>query len=170
MRHIEAFSTEQDRESWFCRTGKHEFAIYLAGGISDIDDWQDQFISHFKQLQSDTLMKALYLKNLTIINPRRNHFNDKRSEIKKQIMWEHAHAKAADALVFYFPADSHCSISLFQYGKYLTSGKKIFVGIEKDHLKSLDIFAHTRIEKPDQNINYSITDLIEEVQNYIEGS
>lgn len=167
MRYIEAFS--KNNESWFSRTGRHEFAIYLAGSISEFDNWQQKFVTHFENLQGENLLHSFRHKNLTVINPVRKEVNLKRSETKKQIMWESSHAKAADALVFFFSVGSDCSVSLYLYGKYLVSGKKIFVAIDKEHEKMLEIFAHTRIEKPDQNINYSLESLIEEVEHYIEG-
>jgi len=170
MHYVQAFSELHD--SWFSRRGRHEYALYLAGGMSNCPNWQKEFTQHFENLKDDcqTMMRCFWLNNLTIINPRRNNYDPtKKSEVKKQTMWEYSHIKSSDAMVFYFPEESICSSALLQYGKCLASNKKIFLGIDESYTKLLDLYTITRLERPDQPINYSLKDLIEEVQTFIEG-
>lgn len=165
MRVIEAFSKQNDRESWFNRQGRMEYAIYLCGTGQK---WQQKIIDHFLYNEGDTIMKAMSMNNLTLICPKLTRLDNTKSERKKQIMWEHSHMKSADAIAFYFSQET-CPTALLYFGKYINTNKKIFLCLEESFDKTLEIFAHARIEKPDLNINYKTEDLIEEMQRYIEG-
>jgi hypothetical protein len=166
MRLIEAFSNQNDRESWFSRQGRLEFAIYLSGRGQD---WQQQVIDHFRYTEGDTIMKAMNMKNLTLICPKLTRLDNTKGEMKKQIMWEHSHMRSADAIAFYF-SEKTCPTNLLHFGKYISSNKKIFLCLDTSFDKTLEVFAHARIEKPELNINYNVEDLIEEMQRYVEGS
>ena len=71
---------------------KNEMSIFLAGGISDCSNWQEEM----KNYLSDT--------GLVILNPRRDNFPIHiPAEARKQIEWEYNHLRKASMISFWFP-------------------------------------------------------------------
>jgi len=108
--------------------------VFLAGGISGCPDWQNQ-------------MKEMLNKQcprLVLINPRRKKFdiNDK-AETPKQIQWEFKHLKRADAILFWFPAETLCPITLYELGSWIHSSKALFVGTHKNYARKEDVIVQT---------------------------
>src|SRR5690606_13245814 len=90
--------------------------IFLAGGISNCPDWQTPVAN-----------KLLEHTNFTIFNPRRNDWNmdDEAEESKKQIIWEHEYLARSETILFWFPQETLCPITLLEYGKFLVSNRKL---------------------------------------------
>lgn len=112
--------------------GKPEFknkkTVFLAGGITNCPDWQLEMV----KLLSDT--------DLVLLNPRRESFdvNDHLMS-RDQIMWERQHLECADAILFWFPHETLCPITLFELGKALGQGKYIFVGCHPNYKRKSDV-------------------------------
>src|SRR5690348_10230732 len=82
--------------------------IFLAGGITDCPDWQSEVV--------EQLVKT----NLMIFNPRRDYFDVEDSRMTfEQIRWEFAHLRLAKGVVFWFPKETLCPITLFELGSRL---------------------------------------------------
>lgn len=116
-----------------------ERAIFLAGGLMDVPDWQSGAAA---RLEAEC--------DLTPIHPRRPSFTE--ADHIPQIEWEFRHLMAADVLLFYFTKETLCPITLFEYGKWLSRGKRLFVAIEDGYRRSTDVVVQTRLERPSQRI------------------
>jgi hypothetical protein len=65
--------------------------IFLAGAVSDAENWQRQFMLLLAPLE------------LVVLNPRRDNFPRGNSNAAaSQIGWEHRHLSRADLVVFWF--------------------------------------------------------------------
>lgn len=166
MRYIEAFSEFQ--ESWYFRNSRKEVSVFLAGGISNCPDWQKEVVTRFGMLLGKFHNHIPQLRNLVLINPRRENFNiNDPNETVKQIEWEHAHLKSADVILFWFCEETLCPITLFEYGKWLVSDKKLIVGCHENYKRKEDVIAQTRLERPSQKINGELNEVISELHNYL---
>ncbi len=131
---------------------EREKSIFLAGGISNCPDWQEEMV------------KLLKISDLTLINPRREDFimNDLKIE-EEQITWEFEHLKKSGAVLFWFPKETLCPITLYELGKQSMPDKPIFIGIEPEYKRQRDVEIQTRLARPEIKIVYSLKDLSEQV-------
>ena len=108
-------------------------SLFIGGGITDCPDWQADVV------------KMLVDTNLTLINPRRKAWNmdTADSESIKQINWEDWHLRQSEFIMFWFPCETLCPITLFELGKYLMTDKKLFVGTHPDYKRRLDVIIQT---------------------------
>lgn len=87
-------------------TLKHR--IFLAGGISNCPVWQDEIV------------KIVDTKTHDLINPRRQGAFENYGDIAaEQIAWEHNALSHVNAVLFWFPSETLCPITLFELGKQL---------------------------------------------------
>lgn len=128
------------------------YSHFLAGGITGCPEWQAEAIEMLKET------------NLVIFNPRRKFFsNDSQSAID-QITWEHHHLRKAHAIIFWFPCEMLCPISLFELGAWsMKNTKPIYVGVHPDYPRKLDVEIQTKLVRPNLKIVYSLENLIEQV-------
>lgn len=128
--------------------------VFVGGGISNCADWQKEMIARFRD-QDD---------NLTLINPRRTSFNiTDPSESAFQIKWEHDHIKRSDAMIFWFPWETLCPITLYELGIQVGKRNKIFVGCHPAYQRKFDVEYQLACEgyaKPHDNFET----LVEEVK------
>ena len=140
MRYIEAPKNYIKRKS---------VAIFLAGGITNCPDWQQE------------LVKLLENTNLVILNPRRENFpiHDPNAA-QEQITWEYEHFKKADMISFWFSRGSLNPIVLFELGKWLVQDEKpIFIGIDPKYERRQDVEIQTWLERGDFVFTYSLDGL-----------
>jgi len=132
-----------------------ENSVFLAGGISNCEDWQSQM----PELLKDT--------NLVLVNPRRDTFDvSKESETLFQIDWEHRHLNEADAVLFWFPCETLCPITLYELGARCMTNTPVFVGVHPDYARKLDVEVQTKLARPDIKIVYTLEDLAKQVEEY----
>jgi len=84
-----------------------KISIFMAGGISGCSDWQTD------------LKEKLHsrISRLVLINPRRHNFNSKDESLTRgQITWEFQHLRLASAILFWFPKETLCPITLYELG------------------------------------------------------
>ena len=152
MRYIEAPKNYTRR--------KKEKVIFLAGGITNCPDWQQD------------LVKLLDIPQLVILNPRRKNFPiGNPSAAFEQITWEFNSFQKADLISFWFSRGSLNPIVLFELGKWLVQNeKKIFIGIDLEYQRKLDVEIQTFLErKDDVPLVYSLEDLAKQIKDYIEN-
>jgi len=123
----------------------HEFdgkglSLYLCGGISKCPDWQSEMKSHLSKR----------CPNLVLLNPRRVSSDLKdSSQTENQIVWEYEHLRKADAIMFWFCAESVCPITLYQLGAWSQiskeTGTKIFVGCHPEYTRLGDVTIQTEL-------------------------
>ena len=137
-----------------------EVSLFLAGGITNCPDWQQEMRELLKDL------------DIVIFNPRRKNFPIEDPDAAfDQIKWEFEFLNRADMILFWFSRGSLNPIVLFEYGKWLmntrdkTNYKPIFVGIDPEYKRRQDVELQTRFE----NIHYAsrITYSLEALANQI---
>ena len=116
--------------------------LFLGGGITGCPDWQSEVI---KRLDLPYISLSLY-------NPRRTDWNREAddSEVINQIKWEHTYLRKANAIMFWFPEESICPITLFELGYWLNRDKKLFIGTHPKYPRALDVL--TQVGLADNNI------------------
>ncbi len=146
MQYIEAVSTE---------VPVYQKKLFLAGGITDCPDWQAQVVSELD----------LERRALTIFNPRRKSFNTSyEKESIDQIHWEYYTLREATHILFWFPCETLCPITLFEYGSALERNCTLFVGAHPDYKRLSDIQIQTALRRTDIQIKTSLEELIKEVK------
>jgi Nucleoside 2-deoxyribosyltransferase like len=125
-----------------------EQTLFLAGGISSCPDWQSE------------LSAKLERTNWTVLNPRRKDFDAGDSRLaESQIDWEFRHLRLASAIAFWFPPDTLCPITLYELGAWSMTNKRLFVGVDPNYQRFLDVKIQTKFARPEIVILESLTDL-----------
>ena len=150
MIYVEAFSTEH--KNHILQVDDEQPVIFLAGGITGCEDWQSKVVNLLSDL------------DITLVNPRRKNWVDSEKEATRQIEWEFEHLYAADNILFWFPHETLCPITLFEYGKWIVSKKRMFVGYHRDYKRSLDLDVQSGLERPKQRLHNSLESLCDEVR------
>lgn len=138
---------------------KYDHCIFLAGGITDCPDWQAPVRARLNE----------ELPPLIVFNPRREHFDvsKKDKESVKQIVWEHTYLARANIVMFWFPKESICPITLLELGKFLMKpDTQLYVGTDPAYSRRLDVEVQTKLERPNvkvwDNLENMITQIIED--------
>lgn len=112
--------------------------IFLAGGITNCEDWQHKVLSE---------LSTVNFKKGTVLNPRRENFpiNDP-GAAREQIMWEHEALWMADVVSFWFAGgESVQPIVMFELGCHLGrycagAGPRILVGVDPSYKRRSDVY------------------------------
>ena len=127
-------------------------SVFLAGGITGCPGWQQEM----RSLLQDT--------DLVLLNPRRAHFPiGDPSAAKEQIAWEWNHLRHANGILFWFPCETLCPITLYELGAWSMTSKPIFVGVHPDYKRRQDVEIQTQLSRPNVVITYSLEDLARQV-------
>lgn len=126
-------------------------SIFMAGGISGCPPWQDWMLDRLKA------------SSILFLNPRRDDWPDDPAEIERQVRWEHRHLRAASALLFWFPRETLCPITLYELGCWSMTGKPIAIGVHPEYPRALDVKLQTKLARPDLSIVPTLEDLAESV-------
>lgn len=131
-----------------------QFKLFLAGAIDQgkAVNWQDK------------VARALDDLDITILNPRRDDWDDSWEQTKddpqfrEQVLWEVEAQEAADLIVFVFTKDSKAPITFFECGHWLNKG---IVCAEEGFYRqgNLDIYCEYFGIPIYHNIDEMITDL-----------
>ena len=129
--------------------------VFVAGGISGCVDWQSEMI-HL--LDND---------NIVLLNPRRDSFEVNDLNFSKfQIMWEYTHLKRADLVLFWFPAETLCPITLFELGVISLRGTDMVVGCHPQYTRRFDVITQLSLYRPDVKVQDSITEVANMVNQW----
>ena len=170
MQYVEALNTKVRKEP-------HEKWLFLAGGITNVSDWQAVMRS-----------KLEHVDNLIVFNPRREKFPmDDPNASAEQIAWEWKHLKMADAISFWFAKDTLQPIVLFELGRWSTphkpvlkpfadnsfkvtvDPKPIFVGVDPEYPRKQDVEIQLALERPSVKVVYSLLDLVRQIEGWANG-
>ena len=133
----------------FDGTGK---AIFCAGGISNCPDRQSQMV--------ELLKPSLWI----ILNPRRANFPiDNPDASQQQIAWEYRHLRIASAILFWFPQETLCPITLYELGAWSMTDKPLFIGVHPNYPRRQDVEIQTSLVRPEIEIVYSLEELAEQI-------
>jgi hypothetical protein len=131
-----------------------DLALFLAGGITGCPDWQKEMVG--KLSGSD----------LILLNPRRANWEMKAGMEEEQIAWEKKHLLGADAILFWFPAESLCPIALYELGAWHCRPKRLFMGCHPDYKRKKDVEIQTKLDRPTQEIANSLEELANQVMEW----
>ena len=131
-----------------------ERSVFLAGGITNCPPWQDEMV----QLLAGT--------DLVLLNPRRAEWpiGDPTAS-EAQIRWEHEYLRYADAILFWFPCETLCPITLYELGAWsMVPHKPIFIGVHPDYARRADVEIQTKLTRRDVQVVYSLATLVTQVR------
>lgn len=139
--------------------------LFLAGGISNCPDWQSEVSENLKK----RINKIEAQQHLNVFNPRREGFILSDSSVAvEQIEWEHQRLMRCSNVLFWFPCETLCPITLFELGKMLGLGNvNLFIGIHPNYQRKLDVEVQVKLLLPNKKISYSLNDLIDSTVEYI---
>jgi len=149
-------------ENYSLEAHSADFKLFLAGGITNCEDWQTEMEEHLKGML-----------NLVIYNPRRDNFPmDDPSAAESQIVWEYRKLQECNMLIFWFSKETLCPITLYELGKWGNSdpSKWLVIGIDPEYKRKADVEIQTALSRPDVQIVDSVELLAEQVKIAIEGS
>ena len=86
------------------------------------------------------------------------------AESSFQIEWEVKYLTLCPTILFWFPKESVCPITLFELGKYTAQkDKKIFIGVEKGYTRVYDVKKQMELSRPEIEIVDSLEALVAQV-------
>ena len=131
-------------------------SLFLAGGITNCPQWQNDLIKYLKDID-----------DLVIYNPRRKNFSIHDSgAAEEQITWEYDYLKKCDIISFWFSKGSLNPIVLYELGMYGNSDNRIiFIGMDTEYERKRDVIVQTELARPDVKIVYSLKDLADQIKN-----
>ena len=128
-------------------------SLFLGGGISRCPDWQADMIRRLQHVDDRN-------SELLLINPRRHNFNiDDAETTRFQISWEYQHIKRSSAMLFWFPSETLCPITLYELGAMSATNKPIFVGCHPSYVRKLDVEVQMSLSRPEVRVVDSLSDL-----------
>ena len=140
-----------------CEMVDHTFKVFLGGGITNCPNWQLDMIDMLNHADN----------KLVLFNPRRDAFditNENDSEF--QIEWEFEHLGLADAILFWFPKETLCPITLYELGAAAAKGKTIFVGCHPEYARRFDVKKQLSMVRPGLKVRDSLDDVAKEVMSW----
>lgn len=136
--------------------------LFLAGGITNCPDWQSVFQL---MLEEDPLLVE---GGLVIVNPRRDQWNmEDKSAADEQIEWEHKELMRADAVLFWFPRETPCPITLFELGKMSQTSKTLIVGTDPNYVRRYDVIKQLQLVRPEVPVREKLEDLKFDIGNWL---
>lgn len=130
--------------------------VFMGGGISNCPNWQQEIIPMFQG------------QNVVLMNPRRDDFDITDKEMSRaQIYWEHDHLNAADAIIFWFPKETLCPITLFELGKYAAQGYQVFVGCHPEYARKFDVEVQLSLIDDTIQVYESLEEVVEVVTRWL---
>lgn len=126
---------------------KGEISVFLAGGITDCPNWQNDIIERLRYLNTE---------NLVVFNPRRENFpiHDP-SASYKQIEWEFKALESADIFSMYFSSgESVQPICMYELGRNLAKMQikkpidwedRIVISVEDGYKRKQDVLIQTEL-------------------------
>ena len=129
--------------------------IFLAGGITDCEDWQ--------QIVREDLQGREGL-NATLINPRRKDFpiHDPNAS-QEQIAWEKHQLDQADVVSYWFDDGTVQPIVLLELGRFMDTDKPIVVGADPRYARRQDVEIQLGLARPGLPIADSLEGHIENI-------
>lgn len=126
--------------------------LFLGGGISNCPDWQSEAL---------TILEEKEWKG-TVVNPRRPYqINLVSDEANDQIEWEHKALAEVDTVLFWFPCETLCPITLFELGTFIYRPEvRLVVGTHPDYARRFDVIKQLGLARPEINVHDNIPDVL----------
>jgi len=133
-----------------------EPSLFLAGGITGVENWQQEMVGLLHDLP------------VILLNPRRAQFPKDNPNIEvEQITWEYKHFRKATAILFWFTPPTLNPITLFELGQWSVASKNLFIGIHPEYARKQDVEIQMGLAKPRVVIYYSLRDLAGGVKKWL---
>ena len=130
------------------------FAVFLAGGITGCPPWSDQAA----ELLGD-------VPNLLLFDPRRFDFDVNNTSMEEeQIGWEVRHLSIANAILFWFPKETLCPITLFELGKAIGQNRMFVVGCDPEYKRKNDLIHQLKFANSTTTVKFSLEETVEELK------
>lgn len=122
--------------------------IFLAGGITNCPDWQSDIAALMEDIPG------------VAMNPRREgEFLDSDSDI--QIEWEYNALREAELIMFWFPKETLCPITLFELGAFShQSDTRLIVGTHPEYARRFDVIKQLSLSRPDIFVHDNLEDMV----------
>ena len=133
--------------------------LFIAGGISNCINWQIEFcdrINNDKRIKNDII----------VFNPRCKEMPE---DEYAQTLWEFERLRKSDIISFWFSEGSVNPITLFEYGRYITSNKQIIIGCDPNYTRKSAVMIQTKLERPWLKVNESFEDFYENIIEILEN-
>jgi hypothetical protein len=131
--------------------------VFLGGGISGCPDWQKEMIDRFKYMPDD----------FVLVNPRRSSFDiSDPTQSEFQIDWEYRHIRMCDAMIFWFPYNTLCPITLFELGQASVARRTMFVGCHPAYPRKFDVEKQLEMEYPTVTVHDNFEPIVQEVKDW----
>ena len=138
--------------------------IFVAGGITNCPDWQGYITEQLKDQPG-----------LFLLDPRRVDFDaSDPSMSSKQIEWEFYHLRNSDAILFWFPEETLCPITLYELGVWAGMSFErrkynqtpIFVGCHPNYKRRFDVVKQLSLLRPEVTVRDNLDDLILDIKKF----
>lgn len=128
--------------------GENDLMVFLAGGITKCEDWQEKVIEELGRYHFDD--------NVIVMSPRCETFDitDKNAS-RKQIEWEFKYLSDMDLFSMYFcNSESVQPICMYELGRYISDMShrfpfsikdRVLVGVEHGYSREQDVLIQTRL-------------------------
>lgn len=130
---------------------ENEISLFLAGGITNCSNWQNEIIQRIERLRPDDIDN-----DLIIYNPRRENFPiHQSSAAEEQINWEFNNLSRMDIFSMYFCAgESDQPICMYELGRYISQMQirfptdwhhRIIISVENGYRRINDVLIQTKL-------------------------
>ena len=135
-------------------SSRDKHRVFLAGGISNCSNWQEDAVAYFKALGLS--------ESFVLFNPRRDTFDvTNPADTEFQIKWEFDHLKACKTVFFWFPHETLCPITLYELGVCAARGQHIIVGVDPEYKRKLDVIEQLKHLRPDVHVHGSLASTLQ---------
>lgn len=132
---------------------KNNHYVFIGGGITGCPNWQKEMVERFKDVE-----------NIVLFNPRRDDFDVRDPSVNdQQLQWEHDHIFASDAVLFWFPFEGRCIITMYELGMCAALGKKMFVATHPGYERRYDVVTQMKMIRPEIVVHDNFQDVVDEV-------
>lgn len=131
--------------------------LFLGGGITNCPDWQANVV------------KMLEGTDLVVLNPRRSSaFTGDIAD--EQIRWEYEALRAVKTVLFWFPKETLCPITLFELGVFSQrKDVRLIVGTHSEYARRFDVQVQMELARPEVVVHDSIEDMVSEYLSVLEA-
>lgn len=163
MRYFEApdrYEGAHPNRPWLSRKAGEE-VLFLGGGITGCPDWQKKIINRLANIE-----------DLAVLNPRRANFPiDDPKAAAGQIVWEWEHLRVSSIVMFWFPQETLCPITLYELGcwtqKYHAERDfELIIGCHSEYSRRLDVEIQTHLVLPKHPIHGSLDSMVKQIKTY----
>lgn len=131
--------------------------LFLGGGITNCPDWQADVV------------KMLEGTDLVVLNPRRSAaFTGDIAD--EQIRWEYEALRAVKTVLFWFPKETLCPITLFELGVFSQrKDTRLIVGTHPDYARRFDVQVQMELSRPEVIVHDNLEGMVSEYLSVLQA-